>query len=100
MERCPTCKAPYKGRQYCHRCGTDIGRLLEIRDRGGRHHEQALAAFTNGDFQHMYYHARRACALYRTPASEKLLACAALLAGQSKAALAAWRAATTKPDTT
>jgi len=96
MERCPTCKAPYKGKQYCHRCGTDLGRLLEIRDQAGRHHEHALAAFSNGDFQQMHYHARRACGLYRTPASEKLLACAAILSGKPEAALAAWRSVTEK----
>jgi hypothetical protein len=90
MERCPTCNATYREGKYCRRCGTDIGRLLEIREKGIRHHEEALAAYSAGDFSAMYRHARRAASLYRTPSSEKLLACAALLTERPRQALAAW----------
>lgn len=99
MEHCPTCKAPYKGGQYCHRCGTDLGRLIDIQARADRHREEALAAYTAGDFDNMHHHARRACALYRTRPSEKLLACAAILTGKWDTALSLWAGIPGKPST-
>ncbi|MCF8024738.1 MAG: hypothetical protein K9J79_02645 [Desulfobacteraceae bacterium] len=90
IQRCPTCKAPYKEKRYCHRCGTDIGRLLEIRDQAARHIEKAIAAYNNREWKQMYYHAARSFALYRTPSSDRLLACAALVTGNYQEALAIW----------
>ena len=90
MERCPTCNAPYKGKARCHRCGTDLERLIAIRDQAEHHRQEALAAYTAGDVDQMYYHAKRACALYRTRSSETLLSCAAVLSGEWERALAVW----------
>ena len=93
MERCPTCNAPYKGKAHCHRCGTNLERLIAIRDQAEQHRQAALAAYTAGDVDQMYHHAKRACALYRTRSSEKLLSCAALLSGKWEKALAVWATA-------
>ena len=30
MERCPNCKARYKGEDTCQRCGMDLSRLVQI----------------------------------------------------------------------
>ncbi len=91
MERCPTCNARYKGRPECHRCGTPLSGLTDIENQAADHREKAVEAFNQGDFQEMYFHARRAAALFRTPHREKLLACAALAAGDPQAALSAWK---------
>lgn len=91
MERCPTCNARYKGRAACHRCGTDLTRLLTIQKEAAEHREKTIEAFNRQDFQSMYYHARRACALLRTPAAEQHLACAALAAGDPATALSIWK---------
>lgn len=91
MERCPTCNARYKGHASCHRCGTDLSRLAAIEKESARHRENALEAFNRGEFDAMYFHARRACALLRTPSAEKLLACAALAAGEPDMALSTWK---------
>lgn len=90
MQRCPTCKAPYKGKPHCHRCGTDLERLIAIRDQAETHRNNAISAYTANDFDQMYHHARRACALCRTSSSERLLACAALLSGKKETALSVW----------
>lgn len=91
MERCPTCNARYKGRSGCHRCGTDLARLLAIEKEAAEHRDNAVEAFNRQDFDAMYFHARRACALLRTPSAEKHLACAALVAGDPATALSTWK---------
>ena len=90
MQRCPTCKAPYKGKPHCHRCGTDLERLIAIRDQAEAHRQEAITAYTAGDFEQMYHHARRASVLCRSRASAKLVACAALLSGKWEIALEVW----------
>ena len=30
MERCPNCKARYKGEDTCQRCGMELSRLIQI----------------------------------------------------------------------
>jgi hypothetical protein len=30
MERCPNCRARFKGEPVCYRCGCELGRLLQI----------------------------------------------------------------------
>ena len=40
MERCPNCKARYKGEDTCQRCGMDLSRLVQIENQV-RHLERA-----------------------------------------------------------
>lgn len=91
MEHCPTCNARYKEKPACYRCGTDLARLVAIEKEAAGHHAKATEAFHQQNFQTMYFHAHRACSLLRTPASEKLLACAALSTGDHKTALSSWK---------
>lgn len=90
MECCPTCNARYKGASACHRCGTPLSELIDIENRAADHREKAVEAFNQRNFQEMYFHGRRAASLFRTPYGEKLLACAALAAGDPQTALSAW----------
>ncbi|QTA82141.1 Uncharacterized protein dnl_45080 [Desulfonema limicola] len=79
MERCPACNAEYKGRQFCHRCKTDLSLLLDIENRAEEHLEQACSAFELKDYENMFFHAKRSHSLLSTAESQKLLASAALL---------------------
>ncbi|OQY57765.1 MAG: hypothetical protein B6245_15360 [Desulfobacteraceae bacterium 4572_88] len=90
MERCPTCNAKYKGSRICYRCKTDLGALLDIRQRAASRLERAATAFASEDFDQMFSHAKRACALHRTPEASKMLACAALLAKKYDDAAVSW----------
>ncbi len=91
MERCPTCRAKYKGKPICYRCKTDLGPLLDVEERAVAHSEAAHAAHESGDPETMFFHARRSFSLRRTPESRRLLAGAALLARRRDLALALWR---------
>jgi hypothetical protein len=81
----------FKGKRECHRCKTDLGMLIDIEKQAGQHLEAAKAAFVSKDFRQMLFHAKRACALRRTPEAAKMLACASLLMGQFDLSLASWR---------
>ncbi|MDM8523576.1 hypothetical protein QUF80_09420 [Desulfococcaceae bacterium HSG8] len=92
MERCPTCNARYTGKRFCHRCKTDLGTLADIETSAGEHLDAAISAFDAKDFRQMYFHAKRACALRRTPEGARVLASASLLVGQFDAAVDQWTA--------
>lgn len=90
MERCPTCNAKYRGKKLCHRCKTDLGALVDIETKAGLHQQKALSAFASNDFNQMFFHAKRAFSLYRSPASVRILACAALLTNKFDLAISLW----------
>lgn len=90
MERCPTCNAKYTGKRSCHRCGTDIGILVDIENQAKIHCQSAVSAFLSKEFEQMFFHARRACSLCQTPESVRLLACAALLVNKFDLAIFLW----------
>ncbi|MBL0701191.1 MAG: hypothetical protein JJV92_09960 [Desulfosarcina sp.] len=79
MKRCPTCNAKHSGKRICHRCKTDLGQLLDIKEMAAAHTAKANAAYKVDNFSRMLYHARRSYSLYQTPESIKIFACAALL---------------------
>jgi uncharacterized Zn finger protein (UPF0148 family) len=84
MERCPTCKAPYKGKPVCPRCGTDLGILIQIENDAARDAQQASEAFDSGYYERAFACARRSLSLRQSPAARKILAAAALLTGRYK----------------
>jgi hypothetical protein len=92
MENCPTCNAKLRDVRVCRRCKTDLGKALEAKDRAEKHLRSAMDAYTDARYSTMFHHARRAYSLYRTGKSGRMLACAALLHGDHKLALALWAA--------
>ncbi|MCP4692258.1 MAG: hypothetical protein GY859_29710 [Desulfobacterales bacterium] len=97
MDRCPTCRAKYKGKRRCYRCKTDLGPLLDVEERAAAHYEAARAAHESGDLETMFLHAGRSFSLRRAPESRRLLAAAALLTRRRALALALWRQAPAAP---
>lgn len=91
MERCPTCKAKYRGKRVCHRCRTDLGPLLDIGKDAKEHYRKAAAAFREDDYKRMHEHARRACSLLKTPETTRMLACASLLVNDFSSSLSLWK---------
>jgi len=79
MQRCPTCKAVYKGKKFCHRCKTDLSILIDIEKRAESHLKKASLAFESKDYDNMFFHAKRSYSLISTAKSQRLLALAALL---------------------
>lgn len=78
MDRCPTCRARYRGAPFCHRCQTDLRQILAIEGAAARYRQQALAALERGCADEARACARRACALHRTPDSLAVRAMVAL----------------------
>jgi len=91
MKRCPTCNARYKGKQVCHRCGMNIGSLIDIQQQAREHYHLAIKHYYDNNFDQMFFHARRTCSLYRNPESIKLLACAALMINHFEMAINLWQ---------
>jgi hypothetical protein len=87
MERCPTCKAKYKGKPVCHRCKTDLSLLIKIEKDAAMHLQKAYQAFEEGDYEDMFFNARRSCSLRQLPGGKKMLACAAILTRRYKNAI-------------
>ena len=90
MERCPTCKAIFRGEPICSRCGTNLAQILGI-ERAAMHCQQeALSALRRGFPWAAYRYARRACDLHRSSDSVKALALAALACQKFDEAVALW----------
>ena len=81
MKKCPTCNAVYKGRPTCHRCRTDLSRLLALEAQGDFHIQFALHAYAQKNNHEMLHHARRAFMIRKTTVTSRLYACAAMLCG-------------------
>ncbi len=91
MKRCPTCHANYDGKPVCRRCGTELDRIARLEQESIEHEEKAKAEFDRKNYPGMFYHARRACAIRRTPQNVKLFACSAVLTGHYDLAIGQWR---------
>ena len=91
MERCPTCRAPYREGLCCHRCQTDLRQVLAVERAAVRHRRQAQAALERGCGTQARAGAGRACALHRSSDSLKVRALVALADGDFPLALRLWR---------
>jgi len=91
VDRCPTCRAGFRGDAVCSRCGTDLTQILEIEQAAARCRKQAFVALRAGSSEAAYGLAQRACDLYRSPDSVKTLALAALACRRFDQAVALWR---------
>jgi NAD(P)-dependent dehydrogenase (short-subunit alcohol dehydrogenase family) len=49
MDRCPHCRARYKGGDVCLRCGTELGQLLQIEAQAERWERMAVSRLAQGD---------------------------------------------------
>lgn len=50
MDRCPNCKARYRKRDSCHRCGMDLSWLLKINARAGSIKQEIRHCLLNGEY--------------------------------------------------
>lgn len=99
MEACPTCRAPWRGDRTCHRCDTDLERLLEVEAAADVHSAEALAALASGDLKAAAHAAEKASLLDRERAA-RAAALVALARGEHAEALAWWAVARTAPKGT
>lgn len=88
MERCPTCRAAYRGGETCGRCQTDLRQILAIERGAALHRRQALADLNGGRPLAAADHARTACRLHRCAESIQVAALTALACGEFGRALA------------
>jgi hypothetical protein len=84
METCPACKAPFKGRQTCHRCKSDLRPLIAVEERSAACLAAARAAFEQNDYQAARSLACQTLALKRSQEAESLYRYAGLLSGRRR----------------
>lgn len=72
MERCPVCRARFKGDPLCRRCRAELGPLLAIENDAEHYARQAVRDLSAGDLAAARRAAEKACALYLTPFNRTL----------------------------
>ncbi|MCZ6792108.1 MAG: hypothetical protein O7J95_00670 [Planctomycetota bacterium] len=90
-KKCPTCGAPRKGLDTCHRCRSDLRLLIAVEVRASRLFQRGLEAYRDGWFRIAATRASAACRLEARPEFLRLLATSSLRAGDFRAALRAVR---------
>ena len=91
MKRCPVCKAGLRGAAVCRRCGVDLSPVYRAAEDARAHYRAAREAFLRNAPQTMLAHAEAAFSKRQSPATGRLLACAAMLSGRYSLALRIWR---------
>ena len=90
MQRCPTCGARHRGGPECHRCRTDLRRVLAIERCAADLRQRARAELAAGRGAPARAAAERACALHRCPESLAVRAVVALHERDFALALRLW----------
>ena len=90
MQRCPTCGARHRGGPECHRCRTDVRRVLLVERCAAGLRQRARAALAAGRTAPARAAAERACALHRCPESLAVRAVVALQERDFVLALRLW----------
>ena len=67
MERCPVCRARFKGEAVCYRCGTDLNVLLAIEAEAAAWERETVALLAAGDWIAARRAADQALALQYSP---------------------------------
>lgn len=67
MERCPVCRARGKGDPICHRCGADLGALLDIEAEAAALERRAVRLLGSGELVEARRAADRVLALQYSP---------------------------------
>ena len=88
-QRCPTCNAPRRGDPVCHRCKSDLTRLVQLERHVDALRAQARRCYARGWYRQAAPLARRIVSLEASPDDVRLMACALLLCGDYPSA---WRA--------
>ena len=90
MERCPTCRAIYRGGETCGRCQTDLRQILAVEATASRHRRQAIEALKAGRPWTADAHARSACRTHRCAESIRVAALASLACRSFPEAVTLW----------
>lgn len=80
-ERCPVCRAPFRGIVECPRCGADLAPVMRLVAAAFRERMQARSALRSLDVPAAARHAEHALALHGTDAGRRLLRIAEWLLG-------------------
>ena len=67
MERCPVCRARFKGEAICYRCGADLSPLLRIETEAAAWEREAVTLLATGQWIEARGAADRALALRHSP---------------------------------
>ena len=67
MERCPVCRARFKGEAICYRCGADLNVLLAIEAEAAAWERETIALLAAGDWIAARRAADRVLALQHSP---------------------------------
>ena len=67
MERCPVCRARFKGEAVCYRCGADLSVLLAIEAEAAEWERETVAMLAAGDWIAARRAADQALALQHSP---------------------------------
>jgi hypothetical protein len=67
MERCPVCRARFKGDPVCYRCGADLSVLLAIEAEAATLERRAITLLGTGQLLEARQAAERALALQYRP---------------------------------
>jgi hypothetical protein len=73
MERCPNCRASYKGGQECRRCGMNLGRLLAIEAQAQAREWLAIQQIAADDLAGAEQTLIQSVRLHISPLAERLL---------------------------
>lgn len=87
-QRCPACRAPWRGVATCPRCGADLGPIMHLAARAWTLRESARAALVAGNVAAALAAARTAYGLERTPRAHHLLVLALIATADAAAARA------------
>ncbi len=61
MEKCPNCRAEFKGEIACYRCGFDYGRTLSCERESATNRQKAIRSLTLGDTDTALRFIEKAC---------------------------------------
>ena len=67
MERCPVCRARFRGEAVCTRCGADLSALLAIEAEAAAWERETVASLAAGDWIAARRAADKALALQHSP---------------------------------
>jgi len=67
MERCPVCRARFKGEAVCYRCGADLSALLAIEAEAAQWEQEAVSLLASGEWIEARQAADRALTLQYSP---------------------------------
>ncbi|MCP4753292.1 MAG: hypothetical protein GY866_20570 [Proteobacteria bacterium] len=74
MEKCPSCRARFKGELECYRCGFDYQFALRCEREGIDNYNEAIRSLKRNDAQKALHLVDKSCFYDRTPGSIKLKA--------------------------